>query len=215
MNASAQKNPTRTMVVRMLLGAVVGGSVTLLFLAFVVEPYIQLQSAENLIAISAGVIYVLTGLSIFIGLAAPRAGARYLNVEDADELREDGTKLWPAALVMVLTGTFLLILALSGGEPGLMSRETGLVAALACLAGVAIGGWVTAKRYDELMRRLGLEASSLTLQLGMLAIAGWAALAHLGQVGWISPLALVSGFALLQLFASFVVVGRHGMLKPR
>ena len=215
MNASAQKNPTRTMVLRMLLGAVVGASATLLFLAFVVEPYIQLDSGENLIAISAGVIYIVTGLSVAFGLAAPRAGALFLNVEDADELREEGGKLGPAALVMILTGAFLMILALSGGEPGLMSRKTGLVAAFLCLAGIAIGGWVSVKRYDELMRRLGLEAASLTLQLGMLAVAAWAALAHLGQVSWISPLALVSGYALLQLFASFVVVGRHGMLKPR
>ena len=215
MNASAQKNPTRTMIVRMLLAAVVGASVTLLFLAFVVDPHIQLKTGESLIAIGAGIVYVLTGLCLLFGLAAPRAGAHFLNVEDADELREEGGKLRPAALVMVLTGAFLMILALSGGEPGLMSRETGVVAALLCLGGIAIGSWVSAKRYDELMRRLGLEAASLTLQLGMLAIAVWAALAHLGHVAWIGPLTLVSGLALLQLFASFVVVGRHGMLKPR
>ena len=216
MNASAKKNPTRTMILRMLWGAVVGATAMLLLLAFVVDPHVQLKDGESLIAIAAGVIYVLTGLSIFLGLAAPRAGAHFLNVEDADELREEGGKLGPAALVAVLTGAFLLILALSGsGGPGLMSRETGLIAALVCLAGVAIGGWVSAKRYDELMRRLGLEAASLTLQLGMLAVAVWATLAHFGHVGWLSPLALVSGFALLQLFVSFVVVGRHGMLKPR
>ena len=215
MNASARKNPVRTTVLRMLAGAVVGASATFLFLGFVVEPHVQLKNPENLIAIGAGLIYVLTGISIAIGLAAPQAGAHFLNVEDADELREEGSKLGPAALVMVLTGAFLMILALSGGDPGLMSRQTGLIASLACLAGIAIAGWVAAKRYDELMRRLGLEAASRTLQLGMLAVAAWAALAHLGQVAWISPLAFVSGFALLQLLVSFVVVGRHGMLKPR
>ncbi len=215
MTTSAQKNPARTMIVRMLLGAVVGASVTLLFLNFVVDPFIQLETGENLIAIAAGIVYVLTGLAILLGLAAPRAGAHFLNVEDADELREEGGKLGPAAVVMILTGAFLMILALSGGEPGMMSRETGLIAALLCLGGIAIGGWISAKRYDELMRRLGLEAASLTLQLGMLAIAVWAALAHLGHVAWIGPLTLVSALALLQLFASFIVVGRHGMLKPR
>lgn len=214
MNVSARKNSMRTLVLRMGAGAVVGATVSLLFLKFVVEPSIELKSPENLIATGAGLIYVLTGLSVALGLAAPRFGASFLNVEDADEIREEGSKLKPAALVMVLSGIFLFILALSG-EAALMSRETGLVAAFACLAGIAVAGWISAKRYDELMRRMGLEAASLTLQFGMLAVAIWAALAHLGYVGWVRPLALVSGFALVQLFASFVVVGRHGMLRPR
>ena len=214
MSASVQKRPMRKMMLQMLVGAVVGAATTLLFLNFVVEPYIDLDMPENLIAIATGVIYALVGLSILIGMAVPRAGASYLNVEDADELREEGGKLWPASLVMVLTGAFLMILPLSG-ETALMSRQTGLMAALLCLAGIAIGGWVSAKRYDELMRRLGLEAASLTLQLGLLAIGVWAALAHLGYTAWASPLVLISGFALLQLFVSFVVVGRHGLLKPR
>lgn len=214
MNASAQRNPKRTLVLRMLAGAVVGATVSMAFLTLVVDPHINLKTPENLIAIGAGLIYVLTGLSVALGLSAPRFGARFLNVEDADELREEGGKLRPAVLVMVLTGIFLFILALSG-DTGLMSRSTGVVAALACLAGIAIGGWVSAKRYDELMRRLGMEVASITLQLGMLVIAGWAALAHLGYAGWITPLVLVSAFALLQLFVSFVVVGRRGMLKLR
>jgi hypothetical protein len=198
----------------MLVGAVVGATLTLLFLRFVVEPYVDLKHPDLLVPISAGLVYVLTGLSIAVGVAAPRAGAQFLNVEDADELREESGKLRPAALVMVLTGAFLMILALSGRE-GLISTETGLVAALACLAGLVISGWVSAKRYDELTRRLGMEVSSLTLQIGMIAIAAWAAVAHLGFAAWVSPLALVSGYALLQLFISFVVIGRRGMLKPR
>ena len=63
------------------------------------------------------------------------------------------------------------------------------------------------------MRRLGLEAASLTLCLDA-GNCRLGALAHLGYAAWIGPLALVSA-SLLQLFAIFVVVGRRGMLKPR
>jgi hypothetical protein len=211
MSASVQKNPMRTMLMRMLAGAIVGAAAMGLFLAFVGDPFLDMDDPAMVLASVAGVIYIVTGIMVWVGLASPRLGARFLNVEDADEIREEGGKLKPAASVMVFTGAFLLILALSGS----LGRELSLAAALACLAGIGIGAWMAAKRYDELMRRLGMEASTLTLHLAMLLVGAWATLAHLDYVEWMSPLGTVSALALLQLFASFVVVGRHGMLMPR
>ena len=211
MNASVQKNPMRTMLMRMLAGAVVGAAGMGLFLAFVGDPFLDMEDPATVLASVTGVIYLLTGLMVWLGLAVPRLGSRFLNVEDAEEIREEGGKLKPAVAVMILTGAFLLVLALSDA----IGRELSLVAALACLAGIAIGAWIAARRYDELMKRLGLEASALTLHLVMLLLGAWATLAQLGYADWLSPLAAVSALAILQLLASFIVVGRHGMLMPR
>jgi hypothetical protein len=211
MNASVQKNPVRTMVLRMLAGAVVGAAAMGLFLAFVGDPLLEMDDPAVALASITGVIYLTTALMVWFGLAVPRVGARFLNVEDAEELREERGKLGTAVFVMLLTGAFLLILALADR----IGREASLIASLACLAGIAVGAWLSARRYDELMRRLGLEAASLTLQLAMLLFGAWAALAQLGYIEWLTPLATVSALAVLQLASSFIVVGRHGMLMPR
>lgn len=211
MNASVQKNPVRTMVLRMLAGAVVGAAAMGLFLAFVGDPLLEMDDPAVALASITGVIYLTTALMVWFGLAVPRVGARFLNVEDAEELREERGKLGTAVFVMLLTGAFLLILALADQ----IGREASLIASLACLAGIAVGAWLSARRYDELMRRLGLEAASLTLQLAMLLFGAWAALAQLGYIEWLTPLATVSALAVLQLASSFIVVGRHGMLMPR
>ena len=211
MSGSAQKNPIRTLLLRMFAGAVVGAAGMGLFLAFVGDPLLEMDDPAVALASIAGVIYVITGLMVWFGLTVPSAGARFLNVEDAEELREERGKLGTAVFVMLLTGAFLLILALADE----IGREASLIASLACLAGIAVGAWLSARRYDELMRRLGLEAASLTLQLVMLLVGAWATLAQLGYIDWLSPLAMVSALALLQLAASFIVVGRHGMLMPR
>lgn len=213
MNAATQKNPVRTLLMRTLAGAVVGAASMGLFLAFVGDPFMDMDDPATALASVAGVIYLVTGMMVWFGLAAPSVGARFLNVEDAEEIREEGGKLKPAATVMILTGAFLLVLALGGS--GWMSRELSLAAALLCLVGIGVGAWLSARRYDELMRRLGLEASSLALQLTMLLLGAWAALAQFGFVAWLGPLAMVSALALIQLFASFIVVGRHGLLMPR
>ena len=54
MNPAHQNDPTRNMIVRMIVGAVVGASVTLLFLAFVVEAWLRLDDPAAMIAIGAG-----------------------------------------------------------------------------------------------------------------------------------------------------------------
>ena len=210
MNAATQKSQLRKIVMRTFAGAIVGAVGMALFLNFVAEPHLDLGDPTNMIAVVAGVSYLLIGLSVGVGLIAPDAGARFLNVEDSDELREERPKLKSATLVFVLTGVFLLLLALSGA--GILTPSTTLAVALLCLVGIAVAGWISSKQSDELTRQMGLEASSITYQLAMLLVGGWAALAQLGYVAWMGPVALVSSLALLQLFVTFAVIGRRGLL---
>ena len=209
MNATAEKDKLRVMLWRMLGGGVVGAAGTGFFLAFVGEPHMDLDDPGIMLAIVSGVSYLLIGLIVAVGLASPQAGAKFLNVEDADEIREEGPKLWTSVLCCILIGSFLLVLAMSGG---LIERGIALVVAAACLAGILIIGGMSAKKYDELTRQISLEASAGAFYTTLLLIGGWAALAHLGYVAWLSPLAFISALALLLIIAIFIVSARKGLL---
>jgi MFS family permease len=213
MPASVEKNKMRTFTVRMLGGAIFGAAVTGLFLSYFGDPLLDLKDGGTMLAVTAGLIYLLIGVMMWIGMAAPSVGAHFLNVEDADELREESPKLRSGVVVLILIGVFLLTLAFAGA--GVVSTAVALGISAGCLAGVVVAGWHGARRYDEMTKRMGEEVASATLQVTMLGLGAWAALAQLGYVAWVGPLALVSGLALLQLFVSFVVVARKGMLMPR
>ena len=213
MVASVEKNKMRTMVLRMVAGAAVGAAFSAGFLALFGDRLKAVDDAGTILALIAGLTYLLIGLMVWVGMAAPRVGAQFLNVEDADELREETPKLKSGIVVLILTGIFLLVLAIAGA--GMVSPAVALGISAACLAGIVAAVWLGAKRYDEMTKRMGEEVASATLQAGLLFLGAWAALAQLGYVAWVGPLALVSAMALLQLFVSFVVVARKGMLMPR
>ena len=213
MTASGEKKKVRTYLLRMMAGAIFGAVVTALFLNHFGDSLLGVQDGGAMLAVTAGVIYLLIGVMLWIGMAAPSFGAHFLNVEDADELREETPKLRSGVLVMILIGVFLLTLAFANA--GQVSTPVALALSAGCLAGIVAAGRHGARNYDEMTKRLGQEAASATLQAGMLFLAAWAALAQLGYVAWVGPLALVSAMALLQLFVSFVVVGKRGMLMPR
>jgi hypothetical protein len=149
-----------------------------------------------------------------LGTLAPRTGARFLNVENADELRDEGPTLGLGAIACVITGVFFLTLATipPGGEGGLLSREiAALVASVCLLVLVIMTPWVN-RRTDELTRQVSKEASAFCMSAALILFGGWAALAHLGLATWITPLAFVAGLALLQLFAIFWIAAKRGML---
>jgi hypothetical protein len=198
---------------RMFAGAIVGAGATALFLALV-EPRMDLDDPANMLAIVAGISYAVIGLAVGLGLIVPRAGARFLNVEDADELREERVKLRTGAIACFLIGLFLLVLALAA-DKAYLTRDVALFTAAACLAGVAIASLFSGRRSDELTRQITLEASAATFHIALFVLGGWAALAHLGYAGWVSPLALISGLALLELVAIMVVSARKGLMTPR
>lgn len=212
MNAVTQKGRMRTAMFRMLGGAVFGAAAMSLVLALVPKTSLAAADPSVVIALAAGTCYLIIGLIVAIGLIAPGAGARFLNVEDSDEIREERPKLKTSTLVFFLTGFFLLLLAMSAAGSVLLSPGATAVLAIGCLAGILIAGWLGSKHSDELTVQMGQEASSISFQVAMLAIGGWAVFAMLGKATSIDPLALLASLALLQLFVTFVVIGRRGLL---
>lgn len=216
MTSAIDRTKTRTMIVRMLSGAVVGAAVTGLFLTFVTD-LPDFSDTSRLVAVMAGLCYGLMGLAVGIGTLAPRLGATFLNVEDANEISEERHMLGSAAIACLLAGVLFIALALAPARDfeGVLARDVAAGTVAASFIGL-VGASLWMRRYiDELNRTLGNEASALGMNLAFLLFGGWAALAHLGYVQWIEPLGFVSGLALVLLAAIFWVVGKRGMLMPR
>ena len=86
------------------------------------------------------------------------------------------------------------------------------------VGGLVMGTAVSVLIYracDELMLAVNLEAGALSYGLGLMVVGGWALLAHLGYAASPAPLDLLSLFYVLVLLASFIAVGRRGMITIR
>jgi hypothetical protein len=204
----------RKLLIPAVFGGVVGYAAATGALYFIDGPIIGGLGKSATIAALVGVIYVVIGLGVGLGTASPAVGARFLNVEDADELREQKKVLTLSGVAMVLWGVSLFVLALAAP-----SGPVSQAAALAVGAGgLVIGGVLSVavhRHCDELMRAVNLETSALTYGLVMLIGGGWAMLAHLGYAAAPAPLDWLTLFFVLVLVASFIVIGRRGMLMPR
>lgn len=166
------------------------------------------------IAVLVGVVYVLIAVAVAVGVLSPKAGATFLNVEDAEELEEQRPMLAYSAVVMAGAGIALIVVALAGAAaiiaPGV---ALGIYVALAIIATwISIKAW---KLQDEFMRAMGRDCASLSYYL-VLGVGGtWALLAHLGFVPAPQPLDWLTMLWSLMLLACFIVVGRRGMLMMR
>ena len=207
---------TRKLIFQTLTGAAFGAAGTFLFLQYGGK-VADFEDPSRLAAAAAGIIYVLMGLFVGIGALIPGAGAKFLNVEDADEILAERKSIGPGAVGCLLVGLMLMALALTpgGDQPGALSPNLALGVAAVCVLGlIGTSIWIRG-RIDEFNRQMGIESSALAMHASMLLFGGWAALAHVGYVQWITPLGLLAGFALIELGAIFWVVGKRGMLMPR
>ena len=211
-----QKKTTQKLIFQTLTGAAFGAAGTFLFLQYGGK-VADFEDPSRLAAAAMGIIYALMGLFVGFGALAPRAGAKFLNVEDADEILAERKSIGPGAVGCLLVGLMLMALALTpgGGQPGALSPDVAMAIAAICVTGlIATSFWIRG-RIDEFNRQMGIESSALAMHAAILLFGGWAVLAHAGYVQWIAPLGLLAGFALLELGAIFWVVGKRGMLAPR
>jgi hypothetical protein len=77
----------RKILIPGLVGAVSGFCATFATMRFVDSSTVDGLGASASIAALVGVLYAVIGLGIGLGAATPQLGAKFLNVEDADELR--------------------------------------------------------------------------------------------------------------------------------
>ena len=211
------KNPVRKTIFQLVAGALTGGIVTFGVLTALGSSGFDIDDPARVVALLTGLILALIGAMVGFGVLAPKAGSHLLNVEDADELREEARPLRRGSIIMLLSGLGLMALAVTsvGGEPGLFDARTGLLVAALLFVASTILGYRSRNSADELMLAMSREASAVAMDIITVIGLVWGIAAYFGYVGWIDPLGLLAGLFLVQLAAIFWVVAKRGMLKPR
>lgn len=204
----------RKLLISGLFGGVAGFAASAALLRFVGSDAVGGLDKSATIAALVAVLYLVIGLMVALGTANPALGARILNVEDAEELREQHKVLSLSGVSMVLWGVALLALALAAPDGPLPQTIALAIAAGGLVVGTVLSMMVY-RASDELMLAVNLEGGALSYGLVFVLVGGWAMLAHLGYVAPPAPLDLLSAFYVLVLAASFIAVGRRGMLTVR
>lgn len=207
-----QKSLLRRLALPLAAGGISGFLASLAFLNLTDFATDGGLGASREIAGLVGIIYILTGLVVALGAARPAVGAKLLNVEDADELREGKRMLTLNSVAMVLLGAALVLLALAGPAGPL---APGLSLGGAVLA-IAVATWlsVVAQRLiDEMQRDLTRDATATAFYLLLAVGGGWAMLAHTGYVAGPVPLDWLTMAAVFVLCATFWQAGRRGLMN--
>jgi hypothetical protein len=213
MNATPRSKRGKTLV-SLLTGAVAGGLASAAALTVIASGRLGDLGTSREIAIMVGVVYLVCAVAVGFGAVSPGLGARFLNVEDAEELREQRAKL---VLSAVATGAIGLALALAA-----IAAPVGPIAPSAALALVvgllALAGFLSVRQQrlsDEFMRELSRDASSAAFALLALVGGGWSLLAHLGYVAGPTPLDWLSMFAAGLLISTLAACMQRGLMTPR
>jgi hypothetical protein len=202
----------RKTVFRVVSGGVVGFFAAKAIISLIESPAIGGLEASAVIAAAVGAMYGLMGVMILAGSAMPRAGAAFLNVEDADEIREQKRMFLYSGASSLFWGAALVVLALAAPD-GPIAQLTALIVAAACFI---IGTALCVPVYrvsDELMMAVMQEGGALSAWLLFAVVGSWATMAHLGFAQDPQPLDLLSLFYGLMLVASFIVIFRRGMVR--
>ncbi len=192
-------------------GALAGFAGSFAFLRLTGEGSAWQLDASREIAGLVGIVFLLMASAVLAGVLRPSAGARFLNVEDAGELREQRTQLIYSGVGTMAFGGVLLALALTGeGLP--LGNDIGAGIALCLIVVGAVLSIFSRKHSDELQTALSKEAVGTSFSLLFLFGGGWAILAHADQLSAPAPLDWLTMFAVSLLIGAFWQAGRRGML---
>ena len=174
----------------------------------------ETMAADQVIVSGIGLVYLLMGLIVGFGLIAPKLGSTILNVEDADEIKDQRRILTGSAISMTALGAATMVLPLSGQDSAISAYTAfaGLLAALLVMAVINIRDW---KYYDEMMKQLSREAGNIAFcGIGGVLLV-WASAAWLGIMSAPTPLALIAIISGGFLLSIFLASARRGLLTPR
>lgn len=210
-NAPARKNTFRKLILPVGVGGLGGFLGATAFLRLTDFDDVSGLSVSEEIAGLVGLLYVFISLSVLFGVFMPNVGARILNVEDADELREQKKQLTLSGVGCAALGAALVVLALTGPELPLQQTVGASIAIGLVLVGTL--ATIAMKRHtDELQASLSRDAVVMAFYL-MFYIGGcWAVLAHAELARSPLPLDWLTMFACTILIGAFWQVGRRGML---
>ncbi len=111
-------------------------------------------------------------------------------------------------------GLTLVLLSLAG-PGGALSPTIALVAVLVLLGIATVLTVAMWPLLDELPRTMSRETGNAAFYLIVVIGGGWSILAHLGFAPAPTPLDWLTMFTLIMFAASFIAVGRQGLLQER
>lgn len=197
-----------------LWGAAIGGGSVTALLWLGGDDLLDAMDGSRIALAATGLIYLLIAAIIGFGLAAPRAGAKVLNVQDAEDLVDQRPKLLVSLLYMAVLGLALMLLALARG-PGFAGGPVPSAVALAGMAvllAASLASILWMRVYDELDRQMGIEGGAWAFFIAAGVLIPWSTLDTLGWNVPLRPLDVVTVLAAALLAGSFAAVGRRGML---
>lgn len=211
---NAGKSPGKT-ILSLIAGGVIGFAAIMLVDVVLGESFVRSLGGSRLALGGIGIVWLLIAVICALGLLMPNAGARVLNVADADELRERRRVLTLSAAITGGYGVMLMILAVAAGPQfptGVIAPGVAMAVLLLVMAGSTWASWHYRKLYDELDRQLAMESASWAFLLGWVAMTIWAAADFLGFGLRLTPIDVVSAFPVLMLLGAFAAIGRRGMM---
>ncbi|WP_151972259.1 hypothetical protein [Erythrobacter sp. EC-HK427] len=213
-NEQKSGSKTRKLVISVGVGAAIGLVTTRILGGVIESGALGSIGLSREIAATIGLLYVIVGLMAGVGVISPKVGAKFLNVEDPEELMEQRKILFYSTISMVPLGAALMLLAFA--QP-LGPVPAGV--ALAVLVAALIGSWWAGNRQlklmDEMMQQVSRETAATAFYLVMTIGGGWATAAHLEYVPGPAMLDWMTMFASFLLIAAFWSTGKRGLLKPR
>ena len=210
-DATTQKIKWKKLLLPTGIGAVSGFLAAFAFLQFTDSDVGTGLTGSEEIAGLVAIIYILTGLAVLVGVLSPNTGAKVLNVEDADELREQRVQLGYSAVGMAAFGIALLVLALAG-PTGWIAPMTGAILAIVLILFATALSFFMTRHIDELQRELSRDAMGMSFSLVTFFGGGWALLAHTGLLSAPAPIDWLTMFAAALLIAAFWQTGKRGLL---
>ena len=220
MNKATTPEKTKTSqfkawALKMLIGAAIGGGVSAAAIALAGTGLLDAMGPSRVALAGVGLVYLLMGGLVAFGLVAPRAGAKLLNVGDADELRDERAGMARSVATMGATGILLLLLALARAPDFVEGPVSAAVAMGALLLSTAAGvyaSWRWRNAFDELNWQLGLEGCMWAFCLSWVLLSLWAAADFLGFGVTLTPIDVVTTLAAMLLLGSFAAIGKRGMM---
>lgn len=217
MNSMTEDKPAKwkRMAMQMLVGALVGSGVMAAVLAAAGSNLLDAMGPSRVALGSVGLVYALMAALVGFGLAAPRAGAKLLNVADAEELREERRGMMRSIVTMAAIGVALVLLALARGPgfaAGVVPAGVAMGVLLIVFAAGAIASWRWRNDFDELNHQLGLEGCFWAFCLSWVLLTLWGAADFLGWGAVLTPIDVVTTLSAMMLLGAFVAIGRRGMM---
>lgn len=205
---------TQTQIVRMLVGALVGGAFAMIAVKSGAAAWLRGMPADELASTSVAVAFLF--LALFAIVVSSGKGIYRLmaaNYREGDPLDAGVLRvLRRSGVAMLLSGVLLL------APPVAARMGAGETAAIAVAAAMAVlllvSGWLSwrvARSGDELTRALAVETSAVSFWIATLALFGWAALVKLGLAAEIGTWTLMTIAMALNLVVQIGFAARRGL----